>query len=340
MQSKRLVAKPQAEVRSLRSAIAGNASFTPAKRKPMQDILDNLIVFIALAFAVVATMDFVVGLARLAQSVAEQVIALPLAPQATASADLHQQAQAIVPAPTSQTQSEPATVNDLQRYPVLELLPVQSPPVEDPWLIDVVSCTDNWCRESCLEKGKSLSAPATISIPDRYSYTLAPATIDIILHACMGAVFDDSLAAGGDVQRRENDDPNENRYNYKIQRQDTKLTPSSDGDSNRTLLAIAAEPPLPLAPDKDGDQPVAVMPVKTTNSKRKKAKAPVTNTEFTTVSTHLDRMTALDLRKLCTQKNIQWRNVRGKGKHLNKVEMLEQLTAFFANYLPLNTLDA
>lgn len=204
----------------------------------MQDLLTNLVVFITLTFAVVATIDFVVGLARLANSVAEQAIAPPLASQATASADLHQQAQAIAPDPTLQAESEPATANDLQRYPILELLPVQSPPVEDPWLIAVVSCTNNCCQS-----------------------------------------------------------------------------------------AIAAEPPLPLAPDKDSDQPVAVMPVKTTKPKRKKAKASATNTEFTTLPTHLAQMKALELRKLCTQKNIQWRNVHGKGKHLAKIEMLEKLTA-------------
>lgn len=278
----------------------------------MQDLLTNLVVFIVLAFAVVATIDFVVGLARLANSVAEQASASPPAPQATVSADLRQQTQAIAPAPTSQTQLEPATIDDLQqRYPVLELVPVQSPPVEDPWLIDVVSCTDNWCRKSCLKKGKSLSALATISIPDRHSYTLAPVTMDIVTASVMQGVFD----------------PNENRYNYKTQRQDTKLTPSSDGDSNRTLLAIAAESQFALLSDKGGDQPVAIMPVNTTKSKRKKAKASATNTEFTTVPTHLDQMTALELRKLCTQKNIQWRNVHGKGKHLAKIEMLEKLTA-------------
>lgn len=277
----------------------------------MQDLLTNLVVFIVLAFAVVATIDFVVGLARLANSVAEQAITPPLASQATASADLHQEAQAIAPDSTSQTHSEPAIVNDLQRYPVLELLPVQSSPVENPWLIDVVSCTDNWCRESCLEKGKSLSASATISIPDRHSYTLVPITMDIVTDSVMQGVFD----------------PNENRYSYKTQRQDTKLTPSSDGDSNRTLLAIAAESQFALLPDKGGDQPVAIMPVNTTKSKRKKAKASATNTEFTTMPTHLAQMKALDLRKLCTQKNIQWRNVHGKGKHLAKIEMLEKLTA-------------
>lgn len=164
----------------------------------MQDLLTNLVVFIVLAFAVVATIDFVVGLARLANSVAEQASASPPAPQATVSADLRQQTQAIAPAPTSQTQLEPATIDDLQqRYPVLELVPVQSPPVEDPWLIDVVSCTDNWCRKSCLKKGKSLSALATISIPDRHSYTLAPVTMDIVTASVMQGVFD----------------PNENRYN-------------------------------------------------------------------------------------------------------------------------------
>lgn len=41
--------------------------------------------------------------------------------------------------------------------------------------------------------------------------------------------------------------------------------------------------------------------------------------------TDLRKLDSAKLRKLCTQKGIIWRNVRGKGKHLTKPMMIEQL---------------
>lgn len=41
----------------------------------------------------------------------------------------------------------------------------------------------------------------------------------------------------------------------------------------------------------------------------------------------LVEMTAMRLRKLCTERNIKWRNAHGKGLHLTKNEMLARLTA-------------
>jgi hypothetical protein len=45
----------------------------------------------------------------------------------------------------------------------------------------------------------------------------------------------------------------------------------------------------------------------------------------TTSLTDLRTLDSAKLRKLCTQKGIVWRNVRGKGKHLTKLMMIEQL---------------
>jgi hypothetical protein len=45
----------------------------------------------------------------------------------------------------------------------------------------------------------------------------------------------------------------------------------------------------------------------------------------TTSLTDLRKLDSAKLRKLCTQKGIVWRNVRGKGKHLTKPMMIEQL---------------
>ncbi len=45
----------------------------------------------------------------------------------------------------------------------------------------------------------------------------------------------------------------------------------------------------------------------------------------TTSLTDLRKLDSAKLRKLCTQKGIVWRNVRGKGKHLTKAMMIEQL---------------
>jgi hypothetical protein len=45
----------------------------------------------------------------------------------------------------------------------------------------------------------------------------------------------------------------------------------------------------------------------------------------TTSLTDLRKLDSAKLRKLCTGKGIVWRNVRGKGKHLTKAMMIEQL---------------
>jgi hypothetical protein len=45
----------------------------------------------------------------------------------------------------------------------------------------------------------------------------------------------------------------------------------------------------------------------------------------TTSLTDLRKLDSAKLRKLCTQKGIVWRNVRGKGKHLTKAMMITQL---------------
>ena len=39
----------------------------------------------------------------------------------------------------------------------------------------------------------------------------------------------------------------------------------------------------------------------------------------------LNSLDIVGLRKLCSQHNIQWRNARGKGKHLKKAVMIFQL---------------
>lgn len=41
----------------------------------------------------------------------------------------------------------------------------------------------------------------------------------------------------------------------------------------------------------------------------------------------LVEMTTVRLRKLCTERNIKWRNAHGKGLHLTKNEMIVRLTA-------------
>lgn len=222
----------------------------------MQDLLTNLVVFITLAFAVVATIDFVVGLACLANSVAEQAIAPPLASQATASADLHQEAQAIAPDPTSQTHSEPAIVNDLQRYPVLELLLVQSSPVANRLTTADIAAPACCCQELCLEQGKT---------------------------------------------RRPN----------------TKLPPPC---SNSTHTAAIANPLLvpPVAPETTS--PFELTGQSNSNQPDLTNGGDLSNPDLT-------KVTAEQLRKLCSAKGISWRNARGSGRHLRKQEMITALTA-------------
>lgn len=67
-------------------------------------------------------------------------------------------------------------------------------------------------------------------------------------------------------------------------------------------------------------------------SSQKKAK-PITNKRAVTktqttavVPACLTKMTVAQLRSLCIERNIKWRNARG-GKHLTKIEMLERLSA-------------
>lgn len=62
--------------------------------------------------------------------------------------------------------------------------------------------------------------------------------------------------------------------------------------------------------------PLLLAPAKTT---KKKDKTP------NTVPEAIAQMTALQLRKLCSDRDIKWRNVRGCNKHLTKTQMINAL---------------
>ncbi len=89
--------------------------------------------------------------------------------------------------------------------------------------------------------------------------------------------------------------------------------------------AIATAPPVPrllLLPPAI----VALQPVMDTRPSKAKPKQERTQAQ-TTAPAALVLLSAMQLRQQCSASGIQWRNARGKGKHLTKQEMIDRLTA-------------
>lgn len=70
------------------------------------------------------------------------------------------------------------------------------------------------------------------------------------------------------------------------------------------------KPTLALMPAQEEVKPVA--PTRKTTTKK-------------TLEIDLNNLDAAALRKLCTQHQVNWRNFLGKGKHMKKATMIEQL---------------
>lgn len=81
---------------------------------------------------------------------------------------------------------------------------------------------------------------------------------------------------------------------------------------SKPVLPVKVKQPLPATVTK----PLLLAPAKTT---KKKDKTP------NTVPEAIAQMTALQLRKLCSDRDIKWRNVRGRNKHLTKNQMISAL---------------
>jgi hypothetical protein len=96
-------------------------------------------------------------------------------------------------------------------------------------------------------------------------------------------------------------------------------------DNQESHVAIAPTPLLLLPPARlisEQSATVALANSKATKTKRAKALA---NTPGN-VPAAFGHMSATQLRKLCSDRNIKWRNVRG-SKHLSKAEMIIALAA-------------
>lgn len=71
---------------------------------------------------------------------------------------------------------------------------------------------------------------------------------------------------------------------------------------------------------------VALQPVMDTRPSEAKPKKEWAIAQAEVASTALAEMTTMRLRKLCTERGVQWRNAHSKGKHLTKNEMIDRLT--------------
>ncbi|MBE9018606.1 hypothetical protein C7Y66_14545 [Chroococcidiopsis sp. CCALA 051] len=101
------------------------------------------------------------------------------------------------------------------------------------------------------------------------------------------------------------------------------LTPQLMPMSEPELTAPKGAVPAPIA-----TTPVATLqPVMDTKSSKAKSKKEWARSQVEAAPAVLAEMTAMRLRKLCTERNIKWRNAHGKGLHLTKNEMLARLTA-------------
>lgn len=103
----------------------------------------------------------------------------------------------------------------------------------------------------------------------------------------------------------------------------TTLTPSVT--QNKIAIAIAIAPLAPrlllLPPAIVALQPM--MDIRPSKAKPKKKRTQAQ----TTAPAALALLSAVQLRQQCSKSGVQWRNARGKGGHLTKQEMIDQLTA-------------
>jgi hypothetical protein len=101
----------------------------------------------------------------------------------------------------------------------------------------------------------------------------------------------------------------------------TTLKPSV----TQNKIAIAIAPPAPrllLLPPAI----VALQPVMDIRQSKAKPKKKRTQAQ-TTAPAALALLSAVQLRQQCSKSGVQWRNARGKGRHLTKQEMIARLTA-------------
>lgn len=98
-------------------------------------------------------------------------------------------------------------------------------------------------------------------------------------------------------------------------------TSQLDPEVSRDPIATIPVPKLSLLPEGI----VALQPVMDTIPSKAKPKKRRTQIEVAPAA--LTRLSAVQLRQQCSASGIQWRNARGKGKHLTKQEMIDRLTA-------------
>lgn len=89
------------------------------------------------------------------------------------------------------------------------------------------------------------------------------------------------------------------------------------------LTAPGGAAPVPIATTPDP----TLQPVMDTKPSKAKPKKEWAIAQVEAAPSALIEMTAMRLRKLCTERGVQWRNARGKGRHLTKQEMIDRLTA-------------
>ncbi|MGL4618933.1 hypothetical protein [Chroococcidiopsis sp.] len=100
----------------------------------------------------------------------------------------------------------------------------------------------------------------------------------------------------------------------------TTLTPSV---TEKTAIAIA---PLALRLLLLPPAIVALQPMMDIRPSKAKPKKKRTQAQ-TTAPAALALLSAVQLRQHCSARGVQWRNARGKGRHLTKQEMIDRLTA-------------
>jgi len=105
--------------------------------------------------------------------------------------------------------------------------------------------------------------------------------------------------------------------------EDPWLTTFTPSVTEKTAIAIA-----PLAPCLLLLPPAIVALQPAINTRPSKAKPKKKRTQAqTTAPAALALLSAVQLRQQCSKSGVQWRNARGKGRHLTKQEMIDQLSA-------------